>query len=170
MPASNIHVMPGSLWFAQVLMEASYASEPIVLKELERVFDAARPTKINPTESYAIDGSFFIAHTEDCWGDIDIEVGEDHADLMSELGSQHICAAEFGERWTQRLAAEIEQILRGHYQIDWVRWRDRIIHTTVTDLDGNTIRDAGSRWELLPISPRHLIRGQFQLDYGCNPD
>ena len=151
-------------------MEASYASEPIAFEELERLLDAARPTKIDPTKSYAIDGSFFIAHAEDCWGDIDIEVGENHADLVHDLRSQHIGSADFGNRWTQQLAAEVERVIRGHYQIDWVRWRGRIIHTTVTDLHGNTIRDAGSRWELLPIPSRHLIRGQFQLDYGCSPN
>ena len=120
MPGSNIQVMPGSRWFAQVLMEASCATDLIVLNELERVFDAAQPTKIDATECYAIDGSFFIVHTEDCWGDINIEVGEDHADLISELGSQHICAAEFGNRWTQHLAAGVERVVRGQYQIDWV--------------------------------------------------
>lgn len=151
-------------------MEASYASEPVVLKEVERVFDTARPTRIDPTRSYAMDESFFIAHTDDCWGDIDIEVGEDREDLMSELGRRQIGAAEFGKRWTQQLAAEIEQIIRGHYQNrlgplarqdhPHHRHGPRRQHHPRCRVALGTAAD----------TPRHLIRGRFTLDYGCAPD
>lgn len=49
--------MPGTRWFGHVDMAASYPSEPVVLEELERVLDAARPANIDPVRSNAVDGS-----------------------------------------------------------------------------------------------------------------
>lgn len=55
--------MPGTRWFGHVDMGASYPSEPLVLEELERVFDAARPGDVDPEGSSAVDGSHSVSST-----------------------------------------------------------------------------------------------------------
>jgi hypothetical protein len=164
---STIRSMHRSRWFADVLLEASFPSEHIVLRELERVLDGARPKMINVSESSAVDGSFFLAHRDDCWGDIELEVDESHADLVSEVRMMRISAAEHGEEWPKRVALEVERIIRGRYRIEWVTWRGRTIHTTVIDQAGATIRDDSSRWERLRVPFRALSRGHYDLEYGC---
>lgn len=133
--------MPGTRWFGDVEMGASYPSEPVVLEELERVLDAARPANIDPVRSNAVDGSFVIAYTLGFIGDIEIEVEEDWADLKSVVVERKIRASEFGPGWIRETAQAVDQIIRGHHYIDRTLWRNKIIRTDVTS-QGHTTRTA----------------------------
>jgi hypothetical protein len=124
--------MPGTRWFSHVDMGASYPSEPVVLEELERVLDAARPANVDVDRSEAIDGSFVISWSLGFLGDIEIEVEKDWADLKSVVIDRQIRAAEFGPEWVRETAQTVDRILRGQYDIERTRWRNEIIRTDVS--------------------------------------
>ncbi len=151
-------------------MGASYPSEPVVLEELERVLDAARPANVDSVRSNAIDGSFVIAHTLGFVGDIEIEVEEDWADLKSVVLDRQIRATEFGTRWTRETALAVDQIIRGHYRVDRTSWRNKIIRTEVTTRGRGQTRRTASPWNRLPIPDRFLAHDHVDLDYDCQPN
>ena len=158
--------MHSTRWFGSVMMEASYPSEPIMLEELERVLDTARPSRVDPVASEAYDGSFVIAHTKNFLGNIEIEVWEDWADLSSIVTKRQIKAADFGDQWIHETARTVDQIIRGTYDIVRTHWHNKIISTEVVT-GGSTHRER-STWDHLPIPQRSLTHERFHLDYGCS--
>jgi hypothetical protein len=152
-------------WFSHVDMGASYPSEPVVLEELERVLDAARPTKLDTERSYAVGGSFVLAHSLGSLGDIDIEVQKDWADLKSVVIDRQIRATEFGPAWIQETARTVDWIIRGHYKINRTWWRIKILRTDISS--EHYMRTVCSAWSRLPIPSQFLTHKELQLDYGC---
>jgi hypothetical protein len=158
-----------SRWFAHVELNAACTPGAVVLEQLERVLDAAQPSKVDADESYAIEVSLFLAHRDDCWGDIEVQVAEEHGDLISEVRTKRFSKSEFGVDWPTQIALEVDRILRGRWRIETTQWRGKTIRTTILDgSNGDTVHDVGSRWERLPLPARQLVRQTYELDYGCS--
>lgn len=159
--------MSGTRWFGHVDMGASYASELVVLEELERVLDAARPGNVDPHRSAAVDGLFIIAHATNRTADIYIEVNEDCAALDCMITQQKVRSTELGTEWMCALARAVDQVIRGQYVVDRTYLRSKIIRTTIRTQGQNN--QSASRWSRLPIPQRFQTHERIEFDYGCNP-
>jgi hypothetical protein len=120
-----------------------YSSEPVVVDALDALLDRLQPTEIDPVDSYAMDGSFFLAHRHTPNGCTDIEVGEHDAKIDSLFDDGGAIMEDDDHRLAIQVVDRIERILCGIHRVESVYWGGRYLRSSVT---GSIERTKTSGW------------------------
>lgn len=137
----------------------------LLVEALDRLLDRLQPAEIDSAASYAIDGSFLLAHRHTPSGDIEIGVGEHDAKIESHFDEGDAITNENDHGLAVQVVDRIARILCGIYRVEFVYWGGRHARTSVT---GSIERTKTPEWAVLPVPERFLTRRVETVRYGCN--